>query len=110
MGDVLPNKRCHDHWLPDGISWQRIASVFLYTPTWRNVTSRTMGTPGKGLPQSSTSVLLAQAVFAFRPLTAVELRAVVQQFQAQPKAMQRKLPLRNKTIQIVTTIGASGSP
>ncbi len=49
-------------------------------------------------------------VFAYRPLTAVELRAAVHEFQAQPKVMQRKLPLRNKTIQIVTTIGASGSP
>lgn len=45
-------------------------------------------------------------VIAYRTLTRDELRAAVQEFRAQPKIMQRKTPLRNRTITIVTSIGA----
>lgn len=44
-------------------------------------------------------------VVAYRQLTPEELRKAVQQFRDEPKVMQRKTPMRNRTITIVTHIG-----
>jgi hypothetical protein len=44
-------------------------------------------------------------VVACRQLTPDELRKAVQQFRDEPKIMQRKTPMRNRTIRIITHIG-----
>ena len=45
-------------------------------------------------------------VVAFRTVSSAELRATVDQYRTQPRILQRKTPVRNKTIRIVTAIGA----